>query len=171
LGTVFVSYGQKRKKGKEKAQKENTDITTVKPDYRQPGAVMPPLRLVTEKGKQYTEKDVDNGAYLFIMLFNPMCDHCHDETKLLGENIDLFKKSDILLMASPNMKEYLEYFENSTKVSKYPKMIVGLDSAGYIEKTFRYLDLPQINIYDKDRKLVRMFNGHTPLDSLRQFIE
>lgn len=170
MSTVLIAFGQKKKKVKVKANKESA-TTLADVNYKEIGAPLPTIRMVTEKGKEYTEKDVENKANLFVMLFNPMCDHCQDETRLIQEHIALFQKSNILLMASPNMKEYLEFFENSTKVSKYPQIKVGLDSAKFIDKTFRYLELPQINIYDKDRKLLRMFNGHTPIDSLKSFIE
>jgi len=168
LATVVVAYGQKKKKNKE--QQEETAVSATI-DYRKTGSPMPPIRLVTPEGKTITQKDVENDANLLIMLFNPTCDHCQEETILLAKNIYLFKKSKMLLMASENMKDYLEFFENSTHVSQYPTMQMGLDSAKFIDKTFRFMDLPQINIYDKDRKLVRIFNGDTPLDSLKQYIE
>lgn len=170
LGTVVVAYGQKKKKHKHhKENKENTIPANI--DYKQPGSPIPPIRLVTPKGEVITNKDAENKANLFVMLFNPTCEHCQEETILLSKNIYLFKKSKVLLMASENMKDYLEFFESVTHVSQYPTLQMGLDSAKFIDKTFRYLDLPQINIYDKDRKLLRIFNGDTPLDSLRQYIE
>ena len=74
-------------------------------------------------------------------------------------------------MAAPNMKDYFVFFENVTKVSKHPEINVGLDSAGFIDKTFVYQSLPQINIYDKERKLVKVFTGDVPIDSLKPYIE
>lgn len=167
LGTVLVAFGQKKKK---KQQKEETPALSTTIDYKQLGSPMPPIRLVTSKGV-ITQSDVANNANLLVMLFNPTCGHCQEETILLAKNIYLFKKTKALLMASENMQEYLSVFEAETHVSEYPTLQMGLDSAKFIDKTFRYMDLPQINIYDKDRKLVRIFNGDTPLDSLKQYIE
>lgn len=168
LGTVLVSFGQKKKKKKEK---EETVAVSATVDYKQLGSPMPPIRMVTTDGKVITQNDVANDANLLVMLFNPTCDHCQEETILLAKNIYLFKKTKALLMAAEGMKDYLEFFESATHVSEYPTLQMGLDSSKFIDKTFRYMDLPQINIYDKDRKLVRIFNGDTPLDSLKQYIE
>jgi hypothetical protein len=168
LGTVLVAFGQKKKK---KNEKEDTPVISATIDYKKIGSPLPPIRLVTGDGKVITQKEVANDANLFVMLFNPTCEHCQEETILLAKNIYLFKKTKALLMAAEGMKDYLEYFESATHVSEYPTLQMGLDSSKFIDKTFRYLDLPQINIYDKDRNLVRIFNGDTPLDSLKQYIE
>jgi hypothetical protein len=168
LGVVYTSAGQFWKK-KEKAKVSVTD--TVKVDYRSIGAPMPPIRMVMQNKKVVTAKTVANNANLFIMMFNPTCDHCISETVEIEKRIALFKKSHFLFLAAPTMGELLTYFENTTKISQYPSLWVGLDSSGFIDKTFRYESLPQINIYDKDRKLIRVFNGDTPIDSLKGYIE
>ena len=74
-------------------------------------------------------------------------------------------------MAAPSMIDYLEFYNNVTRYSKYPKMVVGVDSANYIGKTFMYESLPQINVYDKDRKLIKVFSGETPIEKLEPYID
>lgn len=171
LSTVFVAFGQKKKKNK-KQEAVATSATSAEVNYKEIGAPMPPIRMVTADKKVITEADVANDANLFIMLFNPTCGHCQEETGLIGRNIELFKKSKVLLLASPNMNELLGFFESTTDASKYqPVMQVGLDSADFITKTFRYEALPQINIYDKNRKLIKVLNGDAPLDSFKEYIE
>lgn len=162
---------------KQKAAKSQTTVNTpaktdtVKVDYKVVGAPMPPLRLVTQKGKSITDKDLKNNATLFVMLFNPTCEHCEAQTETFKENIALFKKTKLVLMAGSMMLPYLDFFENAHKTAEYPKMMVGVDSSGFIDKTFLYNNLPQINIYSKDRKLERIFTGNVPMDSLAKYIE
>lgn len=174
-----------------------TSKTTEKPnytqmDYKKVGAPMPPFRLVpwnrdslmlttTEKHNKRSRKDLmtspvtnrelDNGANLFIMIFNPTCSHCEDETALLEKNISLFNKSKLVLMATPVMQPYIHDFVKTMHVEDYPSIIVGIDSAGFLDKLFMYQTLPQINIYDHDRKLLKIYNGEAPIDSLKQYIE
>jgi len=118
-----------------------------------------------------TNEDVDNGANLIVMMFNPTCSHCQDETALLKKNVSLFNKTQLVLIANPGMAQYLRDFVNMLKVMDYPMMHVGIDSSGFINNAFGYHMLPQINIYDRDRKLLKTYNGETPIDSLKNYIE
>lgn len=121
--------------------------------------------------RMLTAKDVDNGANLFVMIFNPTCSHCEDETLMLEKNIALFQKSKILLMASPAMMPYLGNFVQRMGIGEYPAMSVGVDSSGFVNNMFLYNALPQINIYNAERKLMRIWTGEVSIDSLKQYIE
>jgi len=118
-----------------------------------------------------TNEDVDNGANLIVMMFNPTCSHCQDETAMLKKNMSLFNKTQIVLMANPGMMQYLPDFVNLLHVLDYPIMHVGIDSSGFINNAFGYHLLPQINIYDKNRKLLKTYNGEVAIDSLKSYIQ
>ena len=118
-----------------------------------------------------TNKDVDNGANLFIMLFNPTCSHCEDETALIERNIGFIKNSKFLFLATPVMKPYLPDFVNMMHITDFPEFRIGIDSSGYLNNMFLYQALPQINIYDHDRKLLRIFTGEVAIDTLKKYIE
>ena len=45
------------------------------------------------KTNRVTNKDVDNGANLLVMMFNPTCGHCEDQTQKMEKDIALFKKT------------------------------------------------------------------------------
>ena len=168
-------------------------------DYKLPGSPMPSFMMVemmevpakpaaggaAESKKERREKagtsniaervlttgDLDNGANLFVLLFNPTCSHCEDETKMLGQHIELFKRSKIVLMANLAMKTYVPDFVKNLHTADFPPMHVGVDSAGFIDKVFMYQALPQINIYDGQRKLLKIYTGEANLDSLKQYIQ
>jgi thiol-disulfide isomerase/thioredoxin len=168
--TVLVAYAEKKKKSKnETTQQQVADDTST--NYKVLGSPMPRIYAVTEKGQKIQSKDMANDANLFVMLFNPTCEHCQDETRLIMKNMDMFKKSKILLLATDNMMSYLSFFDASTKVSTEPRIPVAIDSANFINKTFTYDGLPQINIYNKERVLIKQFHGDQPMDSLARFIE
>ncbi len=121
--------------------------------------------------KVITNADVDNGANLFIMLFNPTCSHCEEETALLEKNSNLFKRSKFLMMVNPVMQPYLHDFIKMMHVDDYPIFKVGVDSSDYVNNVFLYQALPQINIYNAERKLLKIYSGEVPIDSLKQYIE
>ena len=121
--------------------------------------------------KYITDKDLDNGANLFVMLFNPTCSHCEDQTVQFEQNSVLFKRSKIVLMANKGMKDYLPDFIKTLHTDNYPQMYVGTDSSGFIGQLFLYSSLPQINVYSGKRKLLKTFTGGAAIYSLKQYIE
>ncbi len=159
-------------------------------NYKEIGAPMPAIRLVVppltvnestaKKGKKVatpqnqivTEKELKNDANLLVMMFNPTCGHCEEQTDLFLQNISLFKKSKLVLMAGAQMIPYLEHFNRGRQIDKFPQTIImGVDSSQFIEKTYLYEILPQINVYDAERKLIRSFTGIVPIDSIRSYIQ
>lgn len=170
LCSVAAWAGKRDKKSGPKAMvTAGTQAAAI--DYKQIGAPLPPIRVVTAKGEQITDQVLKNDANLFVMMFNPTCEHCEDMTRALEKNIGLFKNSNIVLMAAPAMGPYLEYFDKNTNYTQFPSIKVGLDSSNFIQNTFVYESLPQINVYDKDRKLIQIFSGISTIDKIRDYIQ
>jgi len=140
-------------------------------DYKAIHAELPKFQVIDYKGENKT-KSILNGSNLLVMMFNPTCDHCEEQTRILESNIALFQKSKILMVSGPMMVPLLSYFDANTHISQYPTATVTVDSAAVISRLFNYVALPQINIYSgKDLRLLKTFNGVTPIDSLKAYIE
>ncbi len=185
LCSFFFAFAQKKKKTA-RGNHVRTEATT-SVDYKQTGAPMPAIRLIVPtltnevagkkkeavpETKVITEQDLANNSNLLVMMFNPTCGHCEEQTDLFTQNISLFRNSKLVLMAGAPMLPYMEHFNSGRHVDKFPKTIImGVDSAQFIDKTFRYESLPQINIYDHERKLLRSFTGLVSIDSLITYIE
>lgn len=138
--------------------------------YRAVGSDLPDLRVVDGKMHEYTDASFKDNHHFFLVLFNPTCGHCIKMTKLIGEHAELFKNNHVLFLAGPQMMPYFPDFYKETEVFKHPEFVVAVDSAQAIEKIYGYNTLPQINIYDKNRKLVKTYNGDVALDSLKQYL-
>lgn len=130
-----------------------------------------PIKRVVVPAKSITQNDVKNSANLIVMVFNPTCGHCEDQTDTLAKYIYLFKKTKLVMVCAPSMGPYLEQFEKDHHTTQFPTMQIGLDSSALIRKIFLYTNLPQLNIYNKDRKLIRTFTGGAVIDSLREYIQ
>jgi hypothetical protein len=179
--------------GQATAQQDNKGGTAI--DYTLIGAPMPFFRLVVldtaekattlkqpkKKKKQgdedkttvvatVTSNNFTNKGNLFVMMFSPTCEHCENETGLLEKNIGLFKEGKLVLMTNPKFKEYLPTFMKKLNTMQYPQLSVGLDDSDFIKETFLYQPLPQINIYNSQRKLIKTFSGDTPIDSLKPYM-
>ncbi len=191
---VFLSLGVS-------AQKKDAGQTIKAPeppkiDYTQIGAPMPTLELLmldtvdkevvrdgnwwfrmwhktktTEKTNKVVGKDFDSDANLLVMLFNPNCGHCIEQTDVMKKNMDLFKKSRLVMVANVKMKDYLPDFVKQRETKKYPKITVGIDNSNFVNETFLYRSLPQINVYSPSRKLLKVYNGDVAIDSLKPYIQ
>jgi len=124
-----------------------------------------------EKNANPSGPDFDNGANLFVMMFNPTCSHCEDETESIEKNIGLFKKSKWVLVANPSMIIHMPSFIKNLHISDYKPLYIGIDSSNFIDKIYRYSSLPQVNVYDGHHKLLKIYNGEVPIDSLKQYIQ
>ncbi len=131
------------------------------------------LRKMDDSKLEYlTGNDVKNDANLLVMIFNPSCSHCEDETAIIQKNISFFNKSQLVMVAKPVNAVPLSDFYLRRRLGEFqPPIHIGTDSSDFIGKTFVFGMLPQINIYDHDRKLVKTFNGEIAIDSLKQYIE
>src|ERR1043165_4329183 len=103
-----------KKSGPKKAASAEHPVPNDGIDYHQKGAPMPSLRVVTATGEVITNETIKNDANLFVMMFNPTCEHCEDMTRALEASVGLFKNSKIVLMAGAVMMPYLEYFDKTT---------------------------------------------------------
>ena len=137
--------------------------------YIEIGSELPTIKAVDGKLKTYTAADFSNEHNFFVIMFNPTCGHCISVTRMIGENSAVFKNNHMLFLASSPMLPYFPDFLEETNMYKHPEMIVAVDSAYFIEKAYSYIVLPQINIYDANRKLIKTFTGETSLDSLRVY--
>ena len=69
------------------------------------------------------------------------------------------------------MKPYLSDFIKQVHLNEYPSIYLGTDSMGFINNAYLYQALPQINIYNSDRKLVKTYTGEVAIDSLKKYIQ
>lgn len=137
--------------------------------YKEIGSVLPPMRVIGRDSVEHTAEDYKNKHNFFLFLFNPTCGHCIRMGLVMGENENAFKNNNVLFLAGPQMMSYLKSFYEQSKLGEHPVIKVGIDSAQTLDRLYSYKMLPQINIYDKNRILIKTFYGDTPLDSLQKY--
>ena len=143
-------------------------------DYESVGSPMPDLRVVTidTPAKVYTRKDVISNNNLVVMMFNPLCGHCEDQAEMLEKGISRFRKAKLVMLVSPETGIYLPNFIRAYHLNDHADTIrVGVDSSGFIKKAFLYRALPQVNIYNSERKLIKTYCGGVSIDTLMQYIQ
>ena len=162
-----IAFAQDKKQTKQPTKDASTDL---KEDYQKLGSSLPTLRIVDTNNVSFTEKTFQDKHNFLLFMFNPTCGHCINMAKLIVGNHDAFKNNKIAFMASPQMTSVIGSFYQATGIGKYPEIKVGVDSAYAIEKIYNYQTLPQLNIYDSKRKLIKVFHGDITLDSLKPYL-
>ncbi len=180
-GTIFAQEGVRPSSGVNIRQtgsassrqmtEKTSGISAEVTDYKAIGTPLPNFMVKTIDGKIITNKDVQYNGNLLLMLFNPTCSHCENMTELLEKNIALFNKTKLLMVATPGMEPYMQEFERRHRTKEYAPIWLTNDSTKLIDRIFTYKMLPQINVYDKNRNLIKSFNGDISIDSLKEYIQ
>jgi hypothetical protein len=150
-----------------------SDEPKVNFDYKQIDAPLPKFEIIDYMDQNITKNVLEAKSKLVLMMFNPVCGHCEDQTKMFLQHLDsTFINTNFLLIASSVQRSNLSYFNTNVQFSGHsPRLVVGIDSAKVIDKLYHYVELPQINIYDaKTLRLEKTFNGYRTLDSLKMFL-
>jgi thiol-disulfide isomerase/thioredoxin len=168
IAVCSIVFAQDKKHAKQATVDPSTDL---KEDYQKIGSSLPTLRIVDTNNVSFTGKTFQSKHNFFLFMFNPTCGHCINMAKLIVGNYSAFKNNKIAFMASPQMTSVIGSFYQATGIGKYPEIKVGVDSAYAIEKIYNYQTLPQLNIYNNQHKLIKVFHGDITLDSLKQYLK
>ncbi len=169
---LFVSTVFGAKATAQSSQQENLQT-----DYKSLGAAMPHFEIKTTNGKSLTEKNFEEYESIVLVLFNPTCEHCIDLGKAIAENPKTFRKTALVYIAANGMDDYLGYFTEQTGLEKVmgKNIVMGTDqtpNAGlgnsfsvFLAQLFEY-QLPQVNVYNKERKMIFKHSGAISLQEL-----
>ena len=137
---------------------------TAKPAYyNQP---LPAFSLqMVDSGSNYTKEKLPKNKQVVLIWFNPDCEHCQAETKLITEHIGEFSDAHIVMATYQpfdKMKNFYEAFE----IKKYPTISMGRDKKYYLAGYFGVKFVPFIAIYDKNYKLKKVYEGGATLEQM-----
>ena len=104
-----------------------------------------------------------------LMLFNPACDHCKQETEDLVKNIDKFKDIQIVMATNVPLKEIRTFIEEY-KLAQYKNIVVTQDTHYFLISFYQLHNFPFLAFYNKKKELISVFQGSMPMEKvLKQF--
>ncbi|MBS1732201.1 MAG: thioredoxin family protein [Bacteroidetes bacterium] len=121
--------------------------------------------MIAPDSTKFTKDDLKKKKPTIIMLFSPDCEHCKHATKDLLEHIDLFKKAQIVMVASLNF-DHIKKFYDEFKLADYPNIIVGRDSRFYLGTLYKIHNYPSLFVYNKKGKFVKSFDSSVKMEEL-----
>ncbi len=123
---------------------------------------LPDLTLTKINRSQLSARDLKGKVML--VYFDPDCDHCQEEAKLIQANLDAFKEYALYFISSAPMSK-MQQFAWDYKLAG-PNVNLAYATPENILRTFGPVQTPSIYIYSDTGKLVRAFNGQTPIEKI-----
>lgn len=113
----------------------------------------------------FTARDIRRGVPVIIMLFSPECEHCRKQTSLMTKNMAELRNTEIIMSTFQpiyKMKEFIRTY----KLYQYQNVHVGRDVKYFFGPFFRVRTAPFLALYDKNRNLIKVFEGDVKVDRI-----
>ncbi|HEX8060534.1 MAG TPA: redoxin domain-containing protein [Cyclobacteriaceae bacterium] len=150
-----------------KKEKPKDVVLNATPTTRALANGMPRLTMNMTDGTNVTMTDL-NGKVLLVC-YNPSCDHCQREAKVLSEHKDLFDGYEVYFLTPETLEEAAK-FQHEYNLEE-PNIHFGRAEVPAILPAIGVIStVPTFFVY-QDQALVKRLEGELPIDSLRDAME
>jgi thioredoxin-related protein len=126
-------------------------------DLNEKAAELPELDLIAAEGYTYR---LEKGRTIILMYFNSQCDHCQRQLMVMRENIKLFSSASIIFVSAQERDE-VSRVAGIFDFYAFPNVRFVAARPEQLSEKFGVLSLPQIFVYSKYGKLLKVFTGQT----------
>lgn len=128
---------------------------------------MPGFHIIKTDGSRLDFKTVEGKV--LVVFFNPSCDHCQREAKLISENKDVIKDYEVYFVSPEPLDSIAKFSYDYHLVENNVHFGQGsgpeiINSVGPINT------VPTMMIYDNQQFVARM-EGEITIDKLRQMLK
>ncbi len=120
-----------------------------------------PFEIQLVNDKTFTQAQLKKDAPVIVLFFSPECDHCKDLTKAMLKQSKSIAAQVVMVtyLPLPEVKK----FANEFSLQNYPNIKVGTEGMKLIvQKHYNIRTFPFVALYDKSRKLVKMYREQAP---------
>ncbi len=114
--------------------------------------------------------NIKKGKPSMLILFGADCDHCKHFTDSLTKHIDEFKDVQIYMITFSRLPE-LRRFAEEHKLKEYKNIIYGNDADLFFPGFYKVSSVPDIAVYDKNKKFVKLFTQNAKVTELAEAIK
>ena len=120
-----------------------------------PAHSIPHFQFVTMDDRPFTDLDLPSGKLIFIMYFDPDCDHCQHAIKYIGDQYETFKKTMIYLVSMDDQKKTNHFMDTYGSELKGKKNVtVLMDKLQQFIVRFNPVRPPSMFLFSSQRKLL-----------------
>ena len=124
--------------------------------------LLPEFEIFTLEGNTFNQNDIEKDTYNYFVYFNPTCGHCKTAFKLLNLKSEQIKNAKVQLypVSSNTEEETIEFFKQyAPNIQNLTNTKILLDDDYKFADAFFVGPFPTSFLYDKDNKLVKVFEG------------
>lgn len=130
---------------------------------------MPKIPLFELSSNTYVFKKLNRDKPTIIIYFDPWCEYCQYEAKVIRENIEKFDHAEIVMISDESTSNIKE-FANEYDLKNYPQVSFYKIQSDQVLTTFGQYSVPTILIYNKEGDLVQRFDGETKIEAILNHI-
>lgn len=138
---------------------------SLQPPYKRFPTYPPVKLLLPDSISFYTKADLPKKAAIMLMLFNPECEHCKQETEDLISKIDRFKNIQVVMATNTTFSRMLA-FRETYQLAKYKNIIVAQDTHYFLPTFYMIRNLPFLAFYNRKKELISVFEGSLPMEKV-----
>ncbi len=133
--------------------------------------VLPEFRILQADSLTWTtQKNLKSGKPVMIMLFSPDCEHCQQQMKIIQANKKQLSELQIV-MATYQPMEKMQRFYKEYKIAEFSNIYMGRDMLYFFGPYYMAKAIPFLAIYDKQHKLVRVYEGGAKIDKILEALK
>lgn len=123
--------------------------------------------LLSDSSTLFNTYNIPKGKPAVLMLFDPGCSHCQKFAKELTEKMDSLKNLRFYLVTSNQDMPAIRKFAEDYQLAKYPNIeVIGRDYEFFFISYYKVQSVPDLAIYDKNKKLVKLIDTKVTVDEL-----
>lgn len=133
-------------------------------------AVLPNFTLERLQGGFFMQDDLSPGSPLIFLYYNSSCTFCRAETRAIKKNMKELGGNQ-LIFVSPEDKTDIKGFAEEFGLYGMPDIVFLQDTGLEFAGIFGIKSVPTTYLYNKDRTLIRRFNGPVKIESIIEALQ
>lgn len=127
----------------------------------------PDLKVMLQDGRQIDLRTLEEDFVL--VLFNPDCDHCHEQAKQIKGRMEAFSKYNLYFVSSQDM-EMINEFAKQMELTNQKNVFFGNAASQAVYDVFGPIPTPSTYIYKKDGAFIQSFESLVDVEVIVKYL-
>jgi len=120
--------------------------------------LLPGFNLLSLDSTVFDQSVLSENNNTIIMLFNPECEHCQDQLKLMLSIPELAASTNVILTSTETLQK-IKIFYDKFQLKNYPLIHIGKDHKYFFGGFYQPKTIPVLAFYNKQKQLVYFNQG------------